>query len=347
MGERLDERGFRNPKIHLRADVAKCDTEATPPPALEIREFRSRRGHGTRPFRQQEGRRSAGEALPTAEGYRMHYSRAPPGTGGQPHGSHSACTTQRSRNDDQEFKGSCPSRNSHSFAQFPYLSQFHTQNLLSEDETSSPGRGGPSHHGKFLLSCRGCFSQSFSQQCNVGRVAAHILKILACRIHISFAVQVCVCVCVCSVAELYSDSETPWTLACQAPLSLGFFKQEILEWVAISSSRGSSRPRDGTPASCIFCVGRHALPQCHLGSPCPGTSNIALAPLLQWGVCSPGQDSAPSGSIGSQTPSTLVVISLVPECVIRLDLLLALGLRGKSCDSGEGQSETAETIPLP
>ena len=57
------------------------------------------------------------------------------------------------------------------------------------------------------------------------------------------------------------------------------------------------------------------------GKPCPGTYNIALAPLLQWGVCSPGQDSAPSGSIGSQTPSTLVVISLVPECVIRLDLL--------------------------
>ena len=156
---------------------------------------------------------------------------------------------------------------------------------------------------------------------------------------------VCACVCIQSLSCILT--ETPWTLTCQAPLSLGFFKKEILEWVAISSSRGSSQPRDGTPASCIFCVGRHALPQCHLGSPCPGTSNIALAPLLQWGVCSPGQDSAPSGSIGSQTPSTLVVVSLVPECVIRLDLLLALGLRGKSCDSGEGQSETAETIPLP
>ena len=31
----------------------------------------------------------------------------------------------------------------------------------------------------------------------------------------------------------------------------------ILEWVAISSSRGSSRPRDGTPVTCLgSCLGR-------------------------------------------------------------------------------------------
>ena len=33
---------------------------------------------------------------------------------------------------------------------------------------------------------------------------------------------------------------TPWTAACQAPLSMGFFQARILEWVAISFSRGSS-----------------------------------------------------------------------------------------------------------
>ena len=32
---------------------------------------------------------------------------------------------------------------------------------------------------------------------------------------------------------------TPWTVACQAPLSMGLSRQRILEWVAISSSRGS------------------------------------------------------------------------------------------------------------
>ena len=33
----------------------------------------------------------------------------------------------------------------------------------------------------------------------------------------------------------------------------------ILEWVAISSSRGSSRPRDQTLVSCVFCFGRQIL----------------------------------------------------------------------------------------
>ena len=34
----------------------------------------------------------------------------------------------------------------------------------------------------------------------------------------------------------------------------GIFQARILEWVAISSSRGSSRPRDGTHVSCVSCM---------------------------------------------------------------------------------------------
>ena len=37
-----------------------------------------------------------------------------------------------------------------------------------------------------------------------------------------------------------SASATPWTVAHQAPLSMGFSRQEDLEWVAIPLSRGSS-----------------------------------------------------------------------------------------------------------
>ena len=44
---------------------------------------------------------------------------------------------------------------------------------------------------------------------------------------------------------------TPWTVAYQAPLSMGFFQARILEWVAISLSRRSSQPRDWTQVSCI------------------------------------------------------------------------------------------------
>ena len=36
----------------------------------------------------------------------------------------------------------------------------------------------------------------------------------------------------------------PWTVAHQAPLSMGFSQERILKWVVISSSRGSSQPRD-------------------------------------------------------------------------------------------------------
>ena len=47
-----------------------------------------------------------------------------------------------------------------------------------------------------------------------------------------------------------SDSfATPWTVARQAPLSMGILQARILEWVAISSSRGSSRPRAQTRVS--------------------------------------------------------------------------------------------------
>ena len=53
----------------------------------------------------------------------------------------------------------------------------------------------------------------------------------------------CMCVCILGVLVV-SDSVTPWTVACQAPLSLGLSWQEYLEWVAISSSRGSSQTRD-------------------------------------------------------------------------------------------------------
>ena len=37
------------------------------------------------------------------------------------------------------------------------------------------------------------------------------------------------------------------------------FQARILKWVAISSSRGSSQPRDGTCVSCTFCIGRWIL----------------------------------------------------------------------------------------
>ena len=55
----------------------------------------------------------------------------------------------------------------------------------------------------------------------------------------------------CSVScSVMSDSATPWTVACQAPLFMEF-QARILEWVANSSFGKSSQPRDQTHISCI------------------------------------------------------------------------------------------------
>ena len=44
---------------------------------------------------------------------------------------------------------------------------------------------------------------------------------------------------------------TPWTVACQAPQSMGILQARILEWVDMTSSRGSSQHRDQTQVSRI------------------------------------------------------------------------------------------------
>ena len=47
------------------------------------------------------------------------------------------------------------------------------------------------------------------------------------------------------------SSVTLWFIAYQAPLSMGFPMDRILDWVAIPFSRGSSQPKDQTHVSCI------------------------------------------------------------------------------------------------
>ena len=91
--------------------------------------------------------------------------------------------------------------------------------------------------------------------------------------------------------------ETPWTVTCQAPLSMGFPRQEY--WVAISYSRGSSQPRNLTCISCISCIGRQILYhwatweapwkdilKCSLGFvPGERQSRGFLSPLSWWSMC--------------------------------------------------------------
>ena len=48
----------------------------------------------------------------------------------------------------------------------------------------------------------------------------------------------------CLVNQSCPTLVNPWTVAFQAPLSMGILQARILEWVAMPSSRGSSQPRD-------------------------------------------------------------------------------------------------------
>ena len=59
-------------------------------------------------------------------------------------------------------------------------------------------------------------------------------------------------VCVLSCVWLFG---TPWTVVLPGPSVRGIFQTRILEWVAISYSRGSSWPRDWTHISWISCTG--------------------------------------------------------------------------------------------
>ena len=60
----------------------------------------------------------------------------------------------------------------------------------------------------------------------------------------------------------------------------GIFQARILEWVAISLSKGSSRRRNQTRVSCL--AGRF-FTMSHLGNP-----HVQIYHRTHWGVCPPG-----------------------------------------------------------
>ena len=78
----------------------------------------------------------------------------------------------------------------------------------------------------------------------------------------------------CSVV---SDSLRPDDCSSLGSAIHGTFQATILEWVAISSSRGSSRPRDGTHTSCVSCIGRQILYQLHY----PGSPITTMTMIIQ------------------------------------------------------------------
>jgi len=108
------------------------------------------------------------------------------------------------------------------------------------------------------------FSQRFL--INIFIMTSAIQHISKCVLNVYWIfVYKCVCVCVCVLSCLTVCSP----IDCSPPgFSVhGIFQARILEYVAISYSWGSSRPRDWIHITYISCIGRQMLyHECHLGS---------------------------------------------------------------------------------
>ena len=96
----------------------------------------------------------------------------------------------------------------------------------------------------------------------------------------------------CWVASVMPDSLRPHGLSPPGSSVHGILQARILEWVAMLSSRGSSRSKDRIRVSCVSCIGRWVLyPQCHLGSPRNHNSGFQY----QWFLLFPARDTSPMG----------------------------------------------------
>ena len=83
-------------------------------------------------------------------------------------------------------------------------------------------------------------------------------------------------------------SATPWTTARQAPVSMGFSRQaDWMEQVAISSSRGPSRPKDQNCLLCLLHWQMDSLPLYHCGPREAPVSSSAVVIMHRHENCSP------------------------------------------------------------
>ena len=101
------------------------------------------------------------------------------------------------------------------------------------------------------------------------KIAISIFKLLMLRIIVAYIPMLHACVCVCSL-NCFSHAwhfATLWTITSQAPLSMGFSRQEYWSGLPCLPPGESSRPRDQTCVSYISCIGRWALyHRRHMGS---------------------------------------------------------------------------------
>ena len=91
-------------------------------------------------------------------------------------------------------------------------------------------------------------------------------------IYIYIHTHVCIHIyaCLCSVASVMSTLCYPTDYSLPGFSVHGISPARILDWVAISSSKGSSQPRDQTQVSWVSCIGRFFTTE-PSGKPCTHT----------------------------------------------------------------------------
>ena len=96
-----------------------------------------------------------------------------------------------------------------------------------------------------------------------GTGGGHCLSTLMCsptwEMSTLHCLGVCVCVCVCAVIQSCPTLCDPVDYSPPGSSVHGILQARNLEWVAITSSRGSSQPRDQTCIFCDSCIGRPIL----------------------------------------------------------------------------------------
>ena len=114
----------------------------------------------------------------------------------------------------------------------------------------------------------------FAVQYCVSALQQCICRYVCMCIYVNMYIYICVCIYthVCMHAWLLNHVWLFVTPMDYSPPDLssvhGIFQARILEWVAMPSSRGSSRPSDPTRVSCGSCIGKQILyPLSHQGSP--------------------------------------------------------------------------------
>ena len=126
--------------------------------------------------------------------------------------------------------------------------------------------------------------------------------------------------------------EWKWKLVAQSCLALcdpldcsppgssvcGILQARILEWVAISYSRGSSWPRERTQVCCVSCTGGQVVCHyCHLGSPLGPSTLVQLlsntdGELLDWRRATMCGERDLPGSSEQSTPAQYLPSDILP-----------------------------------